>query len=374
MLKSLKLFVSIIATMVLCLVATPAFAGTWEYTESTDELTDETEGYATYQDGDREIGVFCSGSTPVVMGTGSDHLGIEQEISGAYRFRGEEDTGVVDYRFITGSDGELFRFQLQDGPQIVEYLAQSTELVVRVWDYRDRQQTYTYGLDGSRNALQQLECITFADDGTLSSHDTGEDGSQWVLTEDGERAMNFFSESVSMSISCPHIMVVVQDQRLELPSEDETIGAVGFMADEQELDTFAYTLDYSHAQRAVVLDDEEKFEELLDVLWQSEEIGFLFADIRDERHSYTFDLTGSEETLPELECIDGPEETVSDESGDGEPDNDESDADESDADESDADESDADESDADESDLDKSDIVESNADESDSVDDGVKSD
>lgn len=353
MLKSLNLFVSIIATMVLCLVATPAFASTWEYTENTDELTDETTGFAIYQDGNREMAVFCSGSMPVVLGSGSERLGSDRELTGAYRFRGEDDTGVIDHRFTTGSDGNAFQFHLGDGPQIVEYLAQSTELVVRIRDYRDRQRTYTYGLDGSRDALQQLECLTFGDDGTLSSHDTGEDRNQWVLTSDRDGAMNSISENVSMLISCPSTVVVAQNERLELRGEDQTVGAVGFIADQDEPEAFSYPFYYLHDQRAALLNDEEQFGQFLDGLWQSDEIEFLFSDIRDDRHSYTFDLTGSEETLPELECIDGPEETVSDESDDGE--------------------SDVDESDAGESDIDKSDIVESNADESDSVDDDTKS-
>ena len=312
--KWICMFGSLLMTSLICLLAAPAHAGSWEYEESVDELTDETTGIAKYRDGREEFGVFCVGDDPLVLGTVTDHLGADRELAGAYRFRGDEDTGVMDYRFTTGSDGNSFQFQLHDGPKIVELLAGSTELVVRIQDFRDRSRTYTYPLDGSRAALEQLECISFDDDGTLASHDSEDDRGSWQIVDESDAAMNVVSGEVFMMISCPSQIGIGQGATLEYRTEDRTIGGVGFSADDEEVKSTAYTFNYNHDQGIALLSDKDEFAEFVDALLKSDSVTFAFTDITDDRHSYTFDLTGSEETLAELECIDvDPEEATDDE-------------------------------------------------------------
>lgn len=311
--KRMCMCCSLLVTAMICLMSAPVYAGSWEYEESVDELTDETQSVAKYRDGREEFGVICVGDDPMVLGTVERHLGADRELTGAYRFRGDEDTGVVEYRFTTGSGGNSFRFQAHDGPEIVEWLARSTELVVRIRDFRDRSRTYTYPLDGSRAALEQLECISFDDDGTLASHDTGDDRSSWRITDDGESAMNVLSGEVFMAISCPNSVIIGQDERLAYRTEDETIGGVGFTADDEEVKSTAYTFDYHHDQGGAVLGDDEKFAEFVDAVLQSDEVIFVFSDITDDRHTYTFDLTDSEEVLTELDCIDVDPEVTQEE-------------------------------------------------------------
>lgn len=309
----MKLFFALLfALSTLVGFTSQAAAQSWEYEENRDELTDEDNGLAYYSHGGMEFGAFCVQDTPVFLASVPDYIGSDSmdNIPGAYRIRGDNDTGVISYRFQTVSDGSGFRFRLSDGPDLVGPIAEGSEIVLRVQDFRDRTNTYTVPLTGSREALEHLDCVDFSEEESqpTSEAEDGENSAEdaqqgtWEITENGE-VYRLDESGEGIAFTCdPRAMGFTIDEPIDTASNGEFVVAFKFETD-GDSEVAAYIFGYDRERSTTVLVDTDDIDGLSASMIEHDQMTMSFHTTNRELEQLTLDLEGFEQAFEKASCF-----------------------------------------------------------------------